>query len=229
MVNGCQPQQDLGFEENGRLGRFGFTTGMEAEEGEGGDDGPQQDSGVKDYQLDEERLLIMAPFAKAFNFTFDYLGVDETSGVHFDPATEGEEVLFIDTEDSVNNDGGGNEDRVNEDNEVDFVRQSSPDEVLFFNVSVEGASDGSGADEHHLQTKQQTTLAEILFPEVKADDDFKDTTGNGEDKEDHYEEGIEQVHVGVEVGEDEGPGKGLDAPGMKMVKYQNQILLTCFR
>ena len=226
MVHGCQPQQDLGFEENG-LGRFGFTTGLEAEEGEGGDDGVQQDSGVKDYQLDEERLLIMAPFAKAFNFTFDDLGVDEASDVQLDPAMEEEEVLFVDADAGVDNDGdGGNEVRVNEDNSVDIVRQSSPDEVLFLNVSVEDVNDGSGADEHHVHTKQQTTLAEILFPDVKADNGFKDTTGNGEDKDGRDEEGVEQVHVGVEVGEDEGPGKGLDAPGMKMVKYQN---LTCFR
>ena len=67
---------------------------MEAEEGEGGDEGPQQDSGVKDHQHDEERLLIMAPFAKAFNFTFDDLGVDEASGVQLDPAMEEEEVLL---------------------------------------------------------------------------------------------------------------------------------------
>ena len=227
MVHGCQPHQDLGFEENGRLGRFGFTTGMEAEEGEGGDDGPQQDSGVKDYQLDEERLLIMAPFAKAFNFTFDDLGDDEASGVQLDPAMEEEEVLFVNSDDSVDNGDGGNEVRVNEDNEVDFVHQSSPDEVLFINVSMEDVSDARRADEHHVQTK--TTFTEILFPDVKADNGFKDTTGNGEDKEDHDEEGVEQVHVGVEVGEDEGPGKGLDAPGIKMVKYQNQILLTCFR
>ena len=151
---------------------------MEAEEEEGGDDGAEQDSGMKDYQHDEERLLIMAPFAKAFNFTFDDLGVNEASGIHLDPAMEEEEVLFINADDSVDDgvDDGGNEVRVNEDNSVDIVRQSSPDEVLFINVSVEGiSSDGSGADKHHVQTKQQTTLTEILFPEVKADNGFKDT------------------------------------------------------
>ena len=193
---------------------------MEAEEGEGGDDGPQQDSGVKDYQLDEERLLIMAPFAKAFNFTFDDLGDDEASGVQLDPAMEEEEVLFVNSDDSVDNGDGGNEVRVNEDNEVDFVHQSSPDEVLFINVSMEDVSDARRADEHHVQTK--TTFTEILFPDVKADD----TIGNGEDKDGHDEEGVEHVHIGVEVGEDEEPIKELrlDAPGIKMVKYQNHIL-----
>ena len=189
---------------------------MEAEEGEGAD-GLQEDSGVKDYQIGEERLLIMAQFAKAFNFTYENLGVNEESGVHLDPS-EAEEVLFVDADDNVNNDGGGSEDRVNEDNEVGFVRQSSPDEVLFINVSMESVSDNRGADEHDLQTKQKTTLMEILFPDLKSEDGFKDTIGNGENKDDHDKQGVEQVHIGLKVGKDEGPSKelGLDAPGIKI-------------
>ena len=50
---------------------------MEAEEEGEGADGMQEDSAVKDYQIGEERLLIMAPFAKAFNFTYENLAVNE--------------------------------------------------------------------------------------------------------------------------------------------------------
>ena len=192
--------------------------------------GAQLESGMNNYQTGEvfetrtespdgmrlrsvEPLLIMAPFAKAFNLTDDNLGVNEVPHVHSVPTIE-EEILHVDADDSVNNDDGVQKQGVNEENGTD-----SPDEVIFINVpEEEGISDSHGdststvSDVH----MQQIKMKEILFPDVKADDGFTDAIGEG----DHDEEGIEQIDIGVEIADKEGLRQkqpGLDAPGNRIL------------
>ena len=196
----------------------------------------QLDSGMNNYQTGEvfetrtdspdgmrlrsiEPLLIMAPFAKAFNLTDDNLGVNEVPYAHSLPTTE-EEILHVDADDGVNNYDGVQKQGVNEENGTDLV-SSSPDEVLFINVpDGEGISDSHGdstvSDGRHAHM-QQIKMKEILFPDIAVDNGFTDATG----KDDHDEEGVEQIDIGVEIADKEvvlsQKQPGLHAPGIRIL------------
>ena len=136
----------------------------------------------------ESLLLIMAPFAKAFNMTNGDLGINEAPSVRSDQAIV-EEILHVDTDDSVNNDGG-----VNEGNQL------SPDEKLFIDVLVRSESE-SLEDRPHVQTSSN----EVLFPDLTAEEiGFTGNGGIGEDNDGRDVEGVEQVHIDVEIGDNEG-------------------------
>ena len=134
--------------------------------------------------------------------------------------------IYVDTDDSVNNDGG-----VNEGNQL------SPDEKLFIDVLVrsESLDDGATADRTHVQTEQAvlTKTIEILFPDLTAEEiGFTGTGGIGEDNDGHDVEGVEQVHIDVEIGDNEGLSleqPTLGASGKEIAPDQYQILLTCCR
>ena len=124
-------------------------------------------------------------------------GINEAPSVRSDRAIV-EEILHVDTDDSVNNDGG-----VNEGNQL------SPDEKLFIDVLVrsESLDDGATADRTHVQTEQAvlTKTIEILFPDLTAEEiGFTGTGGIGEDNDGRDVEGVEQVHIDVEIGDNEG-------------------------
>ena len=124
-------------------------------------------------------------------------GINEAPSVRSDRAIV-EEILHVDTDDSVNNDGG-----VNQGNRF------SPDEKLFIDVLLrsESLDDGATADRTHVQTEQTvlTKTIEILFPDLTAEKiGFTGTGGIGEDNDGRDVEGVEQVHIDVEIGDNEG-------------------------
>ena len=80
-------------------------------------------------------------------------GINEAPSVRSDRAIV-EEILHVDTDDSVNNDGG-----VNEGNQL------SPDEKLFIDVLVRSESE-SLEDRPHVQTSSN----EVLFPDLTAEE-----------------------------------------------------------
>ena len=196
----------------------------------------QLDSGMNNYQNGEVfeartespdgmRLLIMAPFAKAFNLTDDNLGVNEVPHIHSVPTME-EEILHFDADDSVNNDDGVQKQRVHEENGTDFVL-SSPDVVLSINVpEEEGISDihddSTLSEGLHMQ---QIKMEEILFPDVKADNCFTNTIRKDE-------EGVEQIDIGVEIADMEEvlfqKQPRPDAPGIRM-RDTNILLANVFQ
>ena len=129
--------------------------------------------------------------------TNDDFGINEAPSVRSDRAIV-EEILHVETDDSANNDGG-----VNEGNQL------SPDEKLFIDVLVrsESLDDGATADRTHVQTEQAvlTKTTEILFPDLTAEEiGFTGTGGIGEDNDGRDVEGVEQVHIDVEIGDNEG-------------------------
>ena len=166
----------------------------------------------------ESLLLIMAPFAKAFNMTNGDLGINEAPSVRSDRAIV-EEILHVETDDSINDDGG-----VNEGN------QFSPDEKLFIDVleRSESLDDGATADRTHVQTEQAvlTKTIEILFPDLTAAEiGFNGTGGIGEDNDGRDVEGVEQVHVDVEIGDNEGlsleqPTLGVSGKNMPQINIR---------
>ena len=191
----------------------------------------QLDSGMNNYQTgevfeaktesaDAMRLLIMAPFAKAFNLTDDKLGVNEVPHIHSVPTIK-EEILYVDAEDSVINDDVIQKQRVYEENGTDFV-SSSTDEVFSINVpEVEVISDSHGdstvSDGRHVHMQQQIKMEEILFPDVEADNGFTDTIG----KDDRDEKGVDQIDIGLEIADKElvlgQKQPGLGEPGIWML------------
>ena len=99
--------------------------------------------------------------------------------------------IYVDTDDSVNNDGG-----VNEGNQL------SPDEKLFIDVLVRSESE-SLEDRPHVQTSSN----EVLFPDLTAEEiGFTGTGGIGEDNDGRDVEGVEQVEIG------DNEGLSLDQP-----------------
>ena len=134
FVCGCQPHQQQALEEN-VLGRslksaleIDFDENTEeasevdlkgTELGTGpninqveGTQKPKTEAAAATILRNGEPLLIMAPFAKAFNMTNGDLGINEAPSVRSDRAIV-EEILHVETDDSVNNDGGVNEGTVN--------------------------------------------------------------------------------------------------------------------
>ena len=148
---------------------------------------PKTEAAAATMLRNGEPLLIMAPFAKAFNMTNGDLGINEAPSVRSDRAIV-EEILHVDTDDSVNNDGG-----VNEGNQL------SPDEKLFIDVLVRSESE-SLEDRPHVQTSSN----EVLFPDLTAEEiGFTGNGGIGEDNDGRDVEGVEQVHIDVEIGDNE--------------------------
>ena len=115
-------------------------------------------------------------------------GINEAPSVRSDRAIV-EEILHVETDDSVNNDGG-----VNEGNQL------SPDEKLFIDVLVRSESE-SLEDRPHVQTSSN----EVLFPDLTAEEiGFTGTGGIGEDNDGRDVEGVGQVHIDAEIGDNEG-------------------------
>ena len=122
--------------------------------------------------------------------------------------------IYVDTDDSVNNDGG-----VNEGNQL------SPDEKLFIDVLVRSESE-SLEDRPHVQTSSN----EVLFPDLTAEEiGFTGNGGIGEDNDGRDVEGVEQVHIDVEIGDNEGLSleqptlgvSGKDMPQINIRLYQH--------
>ena len=220
FVCGCRPHQQQGkdleenvlgrslksaleidFDENTEkvdLKGTELGTGPNINQVEGTQKPKTEDAAATMLRNGESLLLIMAPFAKAFNMTNGDLGINEAPSVRSDRAIV-EEILHVETDDSVNNDGG-----VNEGN------QFSPDEKLFIDVLVrsESLDDGATADRTHVQTEQAvlTKTIEILFPDLTAEEiGFTGNGGIGEDNDGRDVEGVEQVHIDAEIDYNDGP------------------------
>ena len=170
---------------------------------------PKTEAAAATMLRNGEPLLIMAPFAKAFNMTNGDLGINEAPSVRSDRAIV-EEILHVETDDSVNNDGG-----VNEGNQL------SPDEKLFIDVLVRSESE-SLEDRPHVQTSSN----EVLFPDLTAEEiGFTGNGGIGEDNDGRDVEGVEQVHIDVEIGDNEGlsleqPTLGVSGKNMHQINIR---------
>ena len=166
---------------------------------------PKTEAAAATMLRNGEPLLIMAPFAKAFNMTNGDLGINEAPSVRSDRAIV-EEILHVDTDDSVNDDGG-----VNEGNQL------SPDEKLFIDVLVRSESE-SLEDRPHVQTSSN----EVLFPDLTAEEiGFTGNGGIGEDNDGRDVEGVEQVEIGDNEGLSlEQPTLGVSGKDMTQINIR---------